>query len=132
MSRLRLLLFWLLILVVPLQGFAATSKLPCGGLRHASQEANTGMGGLVHPPSHHHAHADTSGPDLLDMPAIGTEAIDARSHQCGLCAACCHVIGIAVSVQPVLLAPVPPADLPDRVERIATLELKLPRKPPRA
>jgi hypothetical protein len=129
MSRLRLLLFWLLVLAVPLQGFAATSKLLCGsagalqaGAGHVQAQGEDG----------HHVHADVQTPAQFAVAADAASALpDSTAHQCGLCAACCHAVASGYEYQLVFAAPAPQADLPEPGARITTRGLRLPEKPPR-
>ncbi len=131
MSRLRLLLFWLLVLVIPVQGFAATSGLLCdrGGVHHhetvgphAGEKFHShDLHTVAQVPAHSHAASGVSAP-----------GVDGPAHQCGLCAACCHAVAISHHHQPVLASSVPLADIPDIAAHIPSLSLRLPEKPPRA
>jgi hypothetical protein len=131
MSRLRLLFFWLLVLLLPVQGFAAATKLWCGsagaaGHQHLeSAAANHSHGpqpaGLDRVDSHGHGDARTADSARMEAPV----------HQCGLCAACCHVVGVAPAHGSVPASAVPQSGLAEVTGRIADRCLGHPEKPPR-
>jgi hypothetical protein len=133
MSRLRLLLFWLLVLVVPLQGFAATTKLLCDGARGAHGLQAVDAAGERHVHSHNvHAHSGLAA-HMGARTDAGTTAtsLDSPAHQCGLCAACCHAVGPAHEYQPVFGSPAPQADIPEVAATMPSRSMRLPEKPPR-
>ena len=133
MSRLRLLLFWLLMLAVPLQGFAATSKLLCDSAHGAHGYSSTHLHAQKHAHQHaQHVDAASQAAAHADDPSLTAATTDGASHQCGLCAACCHAVAIAHQYQPVFASPAPQADIPEISARIPSRGLRLPEKPPRA
>jgi len=125
MSRLRLLVFWLLAVAVPLQGFAAGTLLLCAGAHgaggHAATQAPTGS-------AHHgaHSHGDAAAADQGGLPAGANAAPD---HAQG--SACCHAVAIctlaasaeparpaaALPAEPAVVIPLQPAGLPERPPR---------------
>lgn len=127
MSRLRLLLFCLLALAVPLQGFAAATQLFCGAAASAHAPAAQPA------PAHDHAaggHAHGHATDATEAAAASSQEA-APAHDCGLCAACCHGIGVASDAQrgdprvgAAVAAAEPARSFPSRVTRV-------PDKPPR-
>jgi hypothetical protein len=138
MSRFRLLLLCLMMLALPLQGFAAASMLYCGmavgqhghssqmeiGTSH--QEAPDGK-----PTPHDHAmqnkiaHADNQSPgDHQQLPD--------SSHKCGVCATCCSVIAITEFRQSAKVQASPTAELAEPLVLIHAVTPRLPEKPPRA
>jgi len=131
MSRLRLLLFWLLVLVVPLQGFAATTKLLCDSASgaHGQPGIDASVAGHVHshsadPASEPFAHTR----DPAGMTATGP---DGSAHQCGLCAACCHAVALGHAYQPAIASATLQADIPEVAASIPDRSMRVPEKPPR-
>lgn len=125
MPFLRLLIAWMLLLALPLQGLAGVSMLQCESF--PAVQAATDDGHAVH---HGHAHASHSDQDDAFTAAAEAEA----GHSCAACAACaasCHAMapGGLPGVQPVALpqhrtsVPAPLAGGP---------ALPIPDKPPRA
>jgi hypothetical protein len=131
MPRIRLILAWLVMAALPLQGFAAASMLWCGAAPaarvsqahgHASDE---GHGDHAHHAASsdsrhgHAAHADAkAGPDK-------------QGHTCAVCASCCQVVAVnSFDPLPQVTAP-PGAQPPHPHVRIATRIANLPDKPPR-
>lgn len=126
MSRLRFLLLWLMMLALPVQGFAAAGMLFCGPGHH---NGNTqAVSAAEHPPgmamahSHedgasadaspdqhsghaHHASAEKPQPGKLNLDKLGAD-------KCSVCSACCNatalpVTGIATPVIAPHAGPVP-------------------------
>ncbi|GAB3758834.1 hypothetical protein GCM10028796_05100 [Ramlibacter monticola] len=132
MSRLRLLFFWLLVLAVPFQGFAATTKLLCGSpglVAHHRAEAER-IGG-----EHFYAHHGSGEvpPHSQVLPVASASAgMDAPGHQCGLCAACCHALGSSPAYQLAFASPTTQGNAPEVLTRIADIGLRQPDKPPRS
>ncbi|WP_137895344.1 hypothetical protein [Ramlibacter sp. 2FC] len=147
MSRIRSLLLWLVVLVLPLQGLAATSMLFCGldahhdagppaavvlpvheTLRHDA----TGHGVAAHQAhADHEAHADAdAGAGVTADTSAGQ--LGEVAHQCNLCASCCFQLAIAGPSLLPLLAAAPQADLAEPLVLIRALPARLPEKPPRA
>lgn len=120
MLRLRVLLFWLLVLAVPLQGFAATTRLLCEGAHHSHATGAQGTHGHGH-----HAEAAAASADAAPSTP------DGGAHQCGLCAACCHAIAIGDAYQLVFASPPPQASAPEGSAAVPTRGVRLPEKPPR-
>jgi hypothetical protein len=142
MLRLRLLLAWLLMAALPLQGFAAASMLFCGVERGAvSQAAGDGHASHQHgdaPTSahdhaahghgsqDHHAKADTGSGSAPQADQ------DPQGHGCPVCASCCQVVGIG-GFEPFPQTSAPPGVEPSSpVVRVATRTTTVPDKPPRA
>ena len=133
MSRLRLLFFWLLVLAVPLQGFAATTQLLCGGpgaVLHGRGEASVVAGELSR--AQHSRLGDEAAPHThADEAAVAAPTGEAPAHQCGLCAACCHAVALAATNRLMIAVPLAPAQAPELVTLIPERAPRLPRKPPR-
>ena len=149
MSRLRLLLAWLIMAAIPLQGLAAASMLFCGtGAHHApaqqavavkqmkAMQATDEATGAHDHSKHSHAAAeqpeksvDTS--SITSNTSTSPQLPDA-SHKCGVCASCCHSLAIAEFPQLVAFAPAPQADLAEPLVLIQAHATPVPDKPPRA
>lgn len=131
MSRLRLLLFWLLVLVVPLQGFAATTKLLCDSARGAHGHSAADARGEEHDHSRHaHGNARLYMDTHADAGMTAT-SLDGPAHHCGLCAACCHAVALGHEFQAVFASPPPQADIPEVAASIPSRSTRQPEKPPR-
>lgn len=140
MIRLRLLLVWLLMAAIPMQGFAAASMLFCGvgGERTQVQAvAET----HAHPESRHvHAAAqhDHSSHDYGMSDSHGSSATDAKNgahdagHKCSICAACCNSVAIIGINLVITAAPAPQAKLAEPFVLILARATPVPDKPPRA
>ena len=133
-KRFTRVLVWLLIVALPMQGYAAATMVNCSGRHHEVAV------GHAHDASanHHHGHEDHSShphevPDAGDD--VDTQEADhanpASTLTCSACAACC--VGIAL---PIALAtqtfPVPVSE-PHFQRTCPTVDvlLKGPDKPPR-
>jgi hypothetical protein len=132
MSALRLLLAWLIIAAVPLQGFAASSMAFCKGDHHgaaSSQEAERGTTRLS-------AHDHASHSHGVEAQVDETQSTDAKlpdaAHKCGVCASCCYSFGVAQLVHWPALAPAPQAALAEPFLVILTTPASVLDKPPRA
>ncbi|MES2510000.1 MAG: hypothetical protein V4625_08725 [Pseudomonadota bacterium] len=138
MSRFRHLLLCLMMLALPLQGFAAASMLYCGmGAGHDAKAAHIETG-YDH---HHMADATVMPHDHEKQEAtaqLGKQSPDSQqqlpdsSHKCGVCAACCSVIAIANFPQTVEVQSSPKANLAEPFVLIHAVPSRLPEKPPRA
>ena len=136
MLRFRTLLLWLMMLALPIQGFAAASMLLCG-----VGASNLPNPVLVSPAMEHHA-ADDSFVQHKHFSRMGMSDTSAQSphvqkhftdatHKCGICTACCSAVWIHdLPVSAAFTAP-PPADLAEPVVSIRIVTSRLPEKPPR-
>lgn len=147
MPRLRLLLAWLLMAALPLQGMAAASMLFCGSKvagRMAQSESHHGHhaaggnaasehGSHAHGGHSSHAQSDATGhadAGMDDVPA-GDEGA-AQGHSCPICASCSQAQAVG-GFDPLPLASPAPATGPVQAAvRVASRALTLPDKPPRA
>ena len=133
MRRVRLILAWLLLAAVPLQGFAAVTMLLCrsgetvrGQAAH-HQHPHAGAG--------HHEHAMHG--DAADGHAMQTgnsqDQQDADSgHGCAVCASCCHVVAVGTFAVQLHFAPLPRADAAEPFVPVHARVSPVPDKPPRA
>lgn len=132
----RAILVWVMVLAMPLQGWAASMMLYCGpghhtnGASHGSQQHAEHAHAHDHahamdgqPPAHVHADGDSdSGSDdscLSKHPAKGSRSA---------CAACCAALAWPANVVP--LAPAGPGGVAP-VERVQPLASHLPETPDR-
>lgn len=117
-SQFRTALMWLLLLALPLQGFAAATMLNCGPNHHRMLSATP-----VKAPSvadvdakvGHHGHVMGMAGDHHDMVAdAGSNDMPSVHHldkltkfKCIACAACC--LGAALPTAPLVFTSFPPA-----------------------
>ena len=142
MSRIRLVLAWLLITALPLQGFAAASMLFCGAefavTSHTSGDGHVGhahdeaaLAGAHDHASHGHAsqgHAKAGN----DSGKAAKADPDKQGHACPVCASCCQVAAVS-NFEPFPQTVAPPSVEPSSaVVRVATRVATVPDKPPRA
>lgn len=135
MLRVRLILAWLLMAAVPLQGWAAATMLFCGPMQPAVHAPAHKAGGQAdHRASHephapgvhaqHAAHEDGAG----DHPhPVGDE-----SHACSACAACSHSVALAQTQLPAAVSDIPRDELAEPLVAVLALPTPVPDKPPRA
>ncbi len=148
MPLLRLVLAWLVLAALPLQGFAAASMLFCGQAAHGVAQPRT----APHQEGHDHAahsqgaghdsmaaahaghHESDAGPASTNLAAHGDAATAAGGdgHACPICASCCNLL--AITEAPTLgvhsVAPLPPPR--EGPSPVITREASAPDKPPRA
>ena len=145
MSILRLIVAWLVMAALPMQGIAAASMLFCDQATH-STAAEKALGGHDHAAhghgdhdaasSHgdHHASADQG--SNIEVAQAGHDGGKtspvADDHACPICASCCNLV--ALSETPTLgLDSARPAPPPlQGPSRVSTREAPTPDKPPRA
>lgn len=143
MSRIRLLLAWLVMAALPLQGFAAASMLLCGVDRAVvAQAAGDGHVGHEHrevAPAAAHDHAEHGHGSHAEAKAdsgSGDRSAqanqDKQGHACPICASCCHVVAMG-GFEPFRQTSAPQSAEPDApVFRVVTRTATVPDKPPRA
>ena len=140
MSRLRLLLVWLLMAALPLHGLAAAAMLFCAaGTHHAAARAGVvladdGSGGAGVSAQHDHSSHDHGAALSPVTDTAGTEGpnLPDAAHECGLCAACCHSVALSELPQLGALAPLPQAEWAEPFVLIHARPAPVPDKPPRA
>lgn len=135
MSILRLVIAWLVMAALPLQGIAASSMLFCDQAAHATASQASGHDHA----SHEHgdggsAKAEQSDKQGAQQPG-GSQAKSGLAddgHACPICASCCNLV--ALSETPILnLAGGSPQSQPlQGPARVATRHAPTPDKPPRA
>ncbi|MEJ5989084.1 hypothetical protein WG902_03720 [Ramlibacter sp. PS3R-8] len=145
MSVLRLVIAWLVMATLPLQGFAAASMLFCDQAAHAtgSQSQPHGHDHAAHGygEAHDHAshlHASDAGvqPDSKLSQAQG-ETAQAGSgtvddgHGCPICASCCNLVALSETFTPSLDVATPMSQPLQEAARVFTRHAPTPDKPPR-
>lgn len=123
MSRLRILIAWLVMAAVPLQGLAAATMAFCGG-EHHRQPAQVSA---AEAGAHRHADGTTH-----EHTAAAAKALPDTNHKCGVCASCCNGVAIAQSIYSAAFVPLPQAELAEPFVLIHAPPSQLPDKPPRA
>ncbi|MES2401649.1 MAG: hypothetical protein V4573_16790 [Pseudomonadota bacterium] len=138
MLRFRYLLLCLMMLALPLQGFAAASMLYCGmGPGHDIRAEQMAMNASPHQMAdaigmqHEHGDHDASAQVTIQFPGDQNQLPDA-THKCGVCAACCSVMAISDFPPTVEVQPSSKADLAEPFVLIHAVPSSLPDKPPRA
>jgi hypothetical protein len=153
MSLVRLIVAWLLMAALPMQGMAAASMLFCGqgggavtgAASHGSHGAQPGHQSgdpAAHDHGHHAAAAAAHGHDghgdVAHGPAAGAghddpdHASAGGDHSCPICASCCNIVALAEH-PPLSFAPdAAAAQLPQPAAHILSRASPRPDKPPRA
>lgn len=136
MLRFRTLLLWLMMLALPIQGFAAASMLFCG---MAANNATTAA--QVSPATDHHAANGSvlqhELSDDMDMVKMSPQSSDVQkhfsdvTHKCGICAACCGAAWINHLPSYIAVGSSQLNDLAEPVVLIQVVPSRLPEKPPR-
>jgi hypothetical protein len=129
---LKVLIVWMTLLAVPLQGFASATMSLCAPSTAAAQ--------------HHHDHesmasdTDARGAHAHDQhaePSMQAGDHPAAHHHTGKCATCA-TCGSCVSMAPAFVAVVPVSALPSSItvpfdqQILPSVYLALPERPPRA
>ncbi|WP_280812846.1 hypothetical protein [Variovorax sp. TBS-050B] len=140
MSRVRLLVLWLMLFAVPLQAFAAAAMVFCGpgapgapavaGSMAHDHAAPHAHGSDAAHADHHHALAHDDGDGDGADPTSHASSSDTL-HKCGSCAAC-HATAIACTPELLAFQGLPRADLSEPPAAVATVAPRLLDKPPRA
>lgn len=105
-SRFRTALMWLLLLALPLQGFAAATMLNCGPNHHRMLAAATAGSTRVHAHAavdHHEMAKVGGGSDLSSVHHLDK----VTKFKCSACAACC--LGAALPTAAIAIVFIPPA-----------------------
>ena len=137
MPHLRIIVAWLIMLALPLQGVAAAAMVHCAGDRQ-SAHVSAVDGAPAHDAATHahdaatHAH----GPAAVAQDALGGDdgsgVLAAAAHKCGACASGCHGVAIMDSRCPTMSSPPEQADLVEPSVHFGAILAAPPDKPPRA
>lgn len=143
MSRIRRFLLCLVMLALPLQGFAAAAMLYCGtGPTHQAMQTHVApqdsqqaydhaAAAIQH--DHHVQPIDTATQAYTDPSPDQTQAqLPDAAHKCGVCAACCSVLALTDVARAIAVPSLPPFDLAEPFVLINTVPSRQPEKPPRA
>lgn len=130
MFRFRTALMWLLLIALPLQGYAAATMLNCG----ASHDRTVAMDGSVATllealEAHHHFRQGNLDDDAR---AAGHHHADGKANaKCSACAACC--VGAALPATALVFADAGPDRAPTRFFSIGPIGFLTggPDRPPR-
>ena len=136
MSLMRVLLAWLIMAAIPVQGLAAVSMAFCQGA-HQHAAATHGDGGLdpatiQHDHSMHKHAGEAPQIEVTDADAVSAKALPDASHKCGVCASCCHSLALAQLPQWPVFASAPQVGSAEEVVLIHATSPERPDKPPRA
>ena len=142
MSKIRLLLAWLVMAALPLQGFAATSMLFCGlesaSISQSASGGHAGHGQSAAAPDTVHVHAEhghgAQGHPKAD-PGSGKAAQadqDKQGEGCPVCASCCHVVALGAFEALPLTSALVAVESSASAVRVFTRAAAVPDKPPRA
>lgn len=137
MLLLRLLLAWLIMAAIPVQGFAAASMAFCKG-SHQARAASTHdggdrPGGTLQQDHSQRAQSDVSPPLMQALDKTGeAKSLPDAGHKCGVCASCCHSVAMAEVPRWPAVASIPQPEPPEVLLRIYAALSQLPDKPPRA
>ena len=131
MSRIRLLLAWLVMAALPLQGFAAASMLFCG-MEQTARVSQVGDGHADHRHSDEVNSAVAHDHAAHGHGASHKHAQDKQGHGCPVCSACCHVVAVGSFEAFPETSPPPGAEPSSPIFRVQTRTATVPDKPPRA
>ena len=135
MSRIRLILAWLLMAAVPLQGWAAATMLFCGPAQrtvhaHVHEAGDGADHHAVHAAHQHGAQAQNDAGN--HSAGSHPQASGGDSHACSACAACSHSVALAQTRLPAAVSDVPRAELAEPLAAVLAQPSPVPDKPPRA
>jgi hypothetical protein len=125
---LKILIVWVTLLAMPLQGFASASMSLCAPVTVAAQHDHD-----------HESMADASGAHLHDQHIEPDTQADhhpaAHQHtgKCAACATCCACVSMAPSFVPVVPVPASPSSITAPFDQhiLPSVDLALPERPPR-
>lgn len=137
MPLLRLLMAWLIMAAIPLQGVAAVSMAFCKG-SHPQRVAAAQGGGDQHlgtqrddDSRHSHLAVSPQVKQALDE-THAAKSLPDPGHTCGVCASCCHSLAVAEVPRWPAVVPIAQPAPAEAVLRIDAAASERPDKPPRA
>ena len=144
MSIVRLVIAWLIMAALPLQGFAASTMLFCEQAEHSTTSQAAGHDHAVHGHGSDHDHvsqfqdghvagaADQGAKLTQQQPdnAQGSGIDD--GHACAICASCCNLVALSETPTLSLGGASPMAPPLQGPSRVITRDAPAPDKPPRA
>lgn len=127
MPYLRLVLAWMILFAVPLQGIAAGTMALCAGSAHQAGEATQATAAVLHAADPPHAVSDRAGRESGRV----AHAFPDAEHECGACSSCC--MAAAISAVPLVpdFAAAPQAEPQHAFAAMHPPAVLLPDKPPR-
>ena len=132
----RILLAWLLMAALPMQGFAAASMLFCGmGTQHhgaPAADAPHDHAAMLGQATVEHVQASAMGATHGALPDTRPATQHDLQHTCSICAACCNGAALIGLPQSMAVAPAAQAELAELLVLIHTIPSPVPDKPPRA
>lgn len=135
MLLLRLMLAWLIVAAIPLQGVAAASMAFCKGSHALVASAHDGAdrsGGTLQQDPSQRAESDVSPPPMQALDQTGdAKSLADPGHKCGVCASCCHSLAMAEVPRWPAVATIPQPEPAEVALRIDAAPSQLPDKPPR-
>jgi hypothetical protein len=138
MLRLRLILAWLVMAAIPLQGWAAAAMLFCGPAPQAAMhaKAHAAKADVSHQglhAGHHDMHAEHAQHQMDSGDAgDGAQPVADSGHTCSVCAACSHGVALAQTLRWPAVASPPAADIAEPLAAVLARPSPVPDKPPRA
>lgn len=139
MARFRRFLACLLLVAIPLQGFAAATMLFC----HSSGQAQQSAGVAQEHRHHEHGAAAEDGHAMHQHAGHNQAAGEAGQQsdaakltdlgqKCSACAACCHSVGISDTPRVPTLSGAPQIVTAESAAAVYSRPSSVPDKPPRA
>lgn len=131
MSHLRFVVAWLIMLALPLQGFASATMVFCSGEHHGASAA---IQEVHENPSHDHSahqHAAVDSHEVNADEARSSHPLPDANHKCGVCASCCYSVAVTEDRASSGFAPLQRAQLAEFFLRIDAASAEFPDKPPR-
>lgn len=141
MRLLSSFLLWLMMLAIPVQGFASASMLYCaGGAEHHGMQMRV-MPGSHHMdgPAVHMEHgvgATDGGVGVVGKQSDQVHAMSGKfpnsPTKCSVCATCCNIVGIAQALSPMAPAIFPSAQYLEPLVQSYAAPSRLLERPPRS
>jgi len=117
MSRLlKIVIIWLLVFALPMQGFASSAMLDCGAAHQhlmpgSSSHAEDGASLDQQQQMHHHEQASSTEDHAASHASSGDASTDDSHHhgatKCSACTSCCLSSAISAPVMPDPVTPLP-------------------------
>lgn len=134
--RIRTVLMWLLLLALPMQGYATATMVSCGPNHHRMAAAAQLVDAVSASATAHHSHHGMQGPHAHEASAVADEQdtrhlSPASKFKCSACATCC--VGAALPITPLVFAAAAPSGAPSSVFSIGPIGFQTdgPDRPPR-
>jgi hypothetical protein len=128
---LKVLIVWMILLAVPLQGFASATMSLCAPSSAAAQHDHDheSMADDADA-SGAHAHGEDAGPDMQTDHHPATHHHTAKCTTCSTCGSCASMVPSFIAVLPVSASP--SITVPFDQGILPSVYLALPERPPRA